>query len=116
MTRSLLLVLTACLALPGQVPKPKPRPSTQLAFPATLDADAARASRDRALDWLVRNQRKDGSWAHGVITGLLDSGYAVASFYDWKLGANALAIMALRRCPETPARIAALRKAIRWFT
>lgn len=114
--RTLLLVLAGCLAMPGQVPELKPRPSAQLDFPATLDADAARSSRDRALDWLVRNQRKDGSWAHGVMTGLLDSGYAVVSFYDWKLGANAVAIMALRRCPETPERVAALRRAIRWFT
>ncbi|MAB90470.1 MAG: hypothetical protein CMJ90_13570 [Planctomycetes bacterium] len=114
--RFLPVMLAACLSLSGQVPDLKPRPSAQLDFPSTLDADAARASRDRALGWLVRNQREDGSWAHGVITGLLDSGYAVSAFYDWKLGANALAIMALRRCPQTPARLAALRKAIRWFT
>lgn len=112
--RAYLMLLLVAVTLPAQVPTPKP--SRQLDFPATMDAAAAGTSRDRALEWLVKTQRKDGSWASGVITGLLDSGYSVASFYDWKLAANALAIMALRRCPETRARRAALDAAIRWFT
>lgn len=100
----------------AQVPAPKPNPSKQLAFPATMKPADAAPVRDQALAWLIERQRKDGSWAAGVITGLIDSHYSVASFYDWKLAANALAIQALATCPETPKRRAALDRALRWFT
>ncbi len=114
--RSLLPLLLAPILLSAQeTDRPVP-PSRQLDFPEKMTTDAARGSLDRALEWLVTTQKSDGSWASGVITGLLDSGYSVASFYDWKLGANALAMMTLRRADETPPRKTALDRAIRWFT
>lgn len=84
--------------------------------PDTLDGESALASLDRGLAWLVRTQHSNGSWASGVIEGLIDSGYSVASFYDWQLGAHAIACMALGRAKETPERRRALERGIRWLT
>jgi hypothetical protein len=83
---------------------------------STLDEAAARASLDKALQWFVSTQNANGSWASGVIEGLIDSQYSVASYYDWQLAANALGSLALLRSPETKARRAALDKSLRWLT
>ena len=113
---AMVVALLAIEIVVGQPTSSASKASKQIDVPSALDATAAAACRDRALAWLVKTQNADGSWAAGVITGLLDSGYSVASFYDWKFAANALAIMALKRCPETPERRAALEKSLRWFT
>jgi hypothetical protein len=39
----------------------------------------------------------------------------VSSWYDWQVGANALACMALMESPETPERRAALEKGLHWL-
>ncbi len=92
------------------------KPPAHKSVPKTLGSKEARLSRDRALAWLVKTQNKDGSWARGVIVGLIDSGYSVASFYDWQYAANALACMALLRSDETPARRLALEKGLNWIS
>jgi hypothetical protein len=84
-------------------------------IPRELGRDEAAAALDRALDWLVATQRPDGSWATAVVEGLLDSGYSVASYHDWKVAANAVALMALRRGPETVERRTAWRRGLHWF-
>jgi hypothetical protein len=79
------------------------------------DAAEARAGRDRALAFLVDSQNPDGSFASGAIEGVHDTGYSVASFYDWQVATHALVVLALVECPETRARRAALDRAVRWF-
>jgi hypothetical protein len=75
----------------------------------------AAKARDEAIEYLLRVQNPDGSWASGAIDGILDVGYSIESFYDWQMASHALAVMALRRCPETAPRRAALEAALRWF-
>ena len=87
--------------------------------PETMSATVARAGADRALAFLVREQNADGSFASGAIEGVHDTGYCVASFYDWQFGAHCIATMALLAAPTTEQgdsdREKALGKAISWF-
>jgi len=55
------LILVAVGAAPAQVERPAGETSKALAVPKTLGAAAARASRDRALGWLVKTQNENGS-------------------------------------------------------
>jgi hypothetical protein len=81
----------------------------------TLGVAEARSAADRALRWLVENQRPDGAWSSGVLDGVLELGFSIESFYAWKVAADALACMALARAPETPERRAALERAADWL-
>lgn len=100
------LVLVPFASLPPQeVPG-------ELRTVSPMDARDARAARDRALDWLLANQREDGSWASGVMDGVQELIYSVESFYAWKVAADAIATMALLHAVETPDRRAALERAV----
>lgn len=117
--RYLALVIPLLVALAGlsggqeAAPEVAPKPAVS----RVPDRDAARVSLDRALQWFVTTQNADGSWASPVNEGLLDSlYYSVATFYDFQFATQALALMALLECEETPARRAALEKGLRWFT
>lgn len=91
-------------------------PSAQhLDVPATLSREEGRAAYERSLGWLVEKQNEDGSWAVGVLDGLLELGFSIESFYSWQVAANALACMALREAPPTPARTAALERGFAWL-
>lgn len=92
-----------------------PAARAQPDVPTTATAAEARAGVDRALAFLVAAQNPDGSFASGAIEGVHDTGYAVASFYDWQFGAHCIAIMALLAADSTPERDAALGRAIDWF-
>jgi len=92
-----------------------PLAAQHLEVPATLGPEEARAALERSLDWLVENQNADGSWAVGVLDGLLELGFSIESFYAWQVASNALACLALREAPETPARRAALEQGIAWL-
>jgi len=81
-----------------------------------LAAEPAAAARDRALAFLVDRQHHDGSFACASMEGLLDSEYSVESYYAWQVGAHELALMALLLTPPTPARDAALHRAVAWLT
>ena len=83
--------------------------------PDTVDAAAARAGVDRALGFLLDTQRDDGAFGHGVLQNLLDSGFAVETYYDYHLAACALACLALLEADETPDRLAALQKGLRYL-
>jgi hypothetical protein len=83
--------------------------------PATLGPAEARAALGRSLDWLVSSQNADGSWARGVLDGLLELGFSIESFYSWQVAAHALACLALLGAPETPARRSALERGIAWL-
>lgn len=92
-----------------------PIAAQHLAVPATLGPEEGRAARERALAWLLENQNEDGSWAHGVLDGLLELGFSIESFYSWQVAANALTCMALREAPATPERSAALERGLTWL-
>jgi hypothetical protein len=83
--------------------------------PATLGPTEGRAARDKALAWLVANQNEDGSWARGVLDGLLELGFSIESFYAWQVASNALACSALRVAPPTPERTRALERGTLWL-
>ncbi len=84
-------------------------------IPERLGPAEAGAAVDRALAWLVRTQRPDGSWAAGVLDSLAELGYSVESYYSWKVAADALACLALLHAPETPERRAALERGVGWL-
>lgn len=111
------MLLSLTLSAESQTSKPtSAKKLRHESVPKTMPADVARISRDKALDWLVSTQNKNGSWAQGVIVGLIDSGYSVASFYDWQYAACSLACQSLLQCEETPARRQSLEKGLKWLT
>lgn len=103
----LLAGAAAWLPLPAQPPAPA------AADPAT--PAAARASIDRAVDFLVRTQRDNGAWGTGAAESYLEPGYEVETYYAWHLAAHALAVSALLRVPETPVRRACLERAVHYL-
>ena len=82
-----VLAALCCMALASSCASPGPgnaglSTSTHhsvLALPETMNHAEARACMDRAMQWLVSHQNKDGSWGSSVMEGLLDSQYSVAS-------------------------------------
>ena len=92
-----------------------PLGAQHLEVPATLGAEEAREALGRSLEWLVTTQNPDGSWAVGVLDGMLELGFSIESVYAWQVASNALACLALREAPETPARRAALERGIGWL-
>jgi hypothetical protein len=96
-------VLAAAAAFTGAAPAA----AQHIDVPATLGRAEAEGALVRSLDWLVANQNEDGSWAVGVLDGLLELGFSIETFYAWQVAANALACKALLVAPETPARRAA---------
>lgn len=111
---ALAAVAVADPAVSG-APAQEVAPRAPAEVPATLDASAARRASDRALAWLLGAQRADGSWGSGALDSTLELGYSVETYYDWNLAACALGVMALRAAPETPQRLEALERGVRWL-
>lgn len=103
------IVLAATLASGTRAALPDARSG-----PTATQAQA-RAGLDRVLAYLLGVQRENGAWGYGVTQGLLDSGYAVTSWYDWQVGAHSLALVALMESPDTPQRRAALERGFDWL-
>lgn len=103
------LVLAALAAVAGS-----PR-AQHTDVPRTLSPTEGRAALVKGLDWLVANQNEDGSWATGVLDGVLEQGFSIETFYSWQVAANGLACMALREAPETPERLRALERGLEWL-
>jgi len=78
-------------------------------------AAAARAGVDRAVGFLLQHQNDEGSWGTSSCDTLSEMSYSVETHHAWNVAAHALATMALREAPETPARREALDKAVRWL-
>ena len=106
-----LLAALLCAATAGAQEQPevvrKLRP-----VPETMTRDEAKSVLTRALAFLTDSQKEDGSWGSGANENLAELGYSVSTYYDWKMGAHALAVMALTECEETPERRVALERAV----
>lgn len=116
------MVFAACVA--AQVPAVQtPAPSllaTQDPAPAQAPLQlrsraAALSGIDKALEFFVATQNADGSWGSKSCDTTLEMVFAVETHYAWSVAAHSLATVALLRAPETPARRAALDKAVRWL-
>ena len=120
MIRPVCLLLLAVLAAPAvgqENPEPRFGAAGERAREVAGQASREEAvlGRDLALDYLVRAQNQDGSFASGAIEGVVDINYSVASFYDWQLATHALVLLALLKSPPNDDRAAALEKALDWF-
>ena len=105
--RSLIAVVllgAGAIAQDGSVP-PVPPGSRQ----------AAQAGVDRALEFLVGTQHPDGSWGSTSCETTMEMSFSIETHYAWSVAAHGLATMALLGAKETPARRAALDKAVRWL-
>lgn len=116
MRRWLVSTVFLCAALGSASARENPLvPAGRAGVPATLDAEAARGTATRCLDWLLANQRQSGAWAHAVVGDSWEAGFAVETHYCWQIAASSLANMALLAAPPTEARTAALEKGLRWL-
>ncbi len=99
--------------------KESPAPSTMKAAPGrapvTMSASQALTAYDRSLNYLVRAQNKDGSWAAAIPGLSAEASFSVETHYAWKYTSHALAVMAFLHAPETTTRRAALLNGIRWM-
>ncbi|MBI5364168.1 MAG: hypothetical protein HZA53_13390 [Planctomycetes bacterium] len=112
-----LLVAGAARAQqPTEAPK-KPSPEATAAERAARSPDDARTVMTKATRFLLKEQRKDGSWCSDAIETLSEAqfGFALETWYCFKLGANGLAIQALLVLDDTPEHRAALEKALQYF-
>lgn len=76
---------------------------------------AAQAAIDKSLEFLVSTQNPDGSWGSKSCDTTFEMVFAVETHYAWNVAAHGLAVMALLQSKETPARRAALDRAVRWL-
>jgi len=83
--------------------------------PETMAREEVHAPLDRAVHYLLVNQRKDGAWGSRAPETVLELGFAPESFYSWQLASQGLAAMALAAVPKTPERERALKRAIDWL-
>lgn len=104
-------------ATPAAPPQVKPSSEAYAALYAAQTADDARTVLQRAVKFLLEKQNKDGSWCSDAIETLSEAsfGFAVETWYCFKLGANGLAIQALLAVDETPERRASLERAVRYL-
>ena len=108
----MIVPLLTALALAAQEPALGP---DRAELPAEVSVDDALTSMKRAVDWLLETQHEDGSWASPAMEGVLEMGFSVETYYAWQVAANALAVLALARIEETPARRAALESGLRFL-
>jgi hypothetical protein len=99
-----IVLLAAGAAAQGEAPPPSPG-----------SREAALAAVDRAIDFFVRTQNHDGSWGSTSCETTMEMSFAVETHYAWSVAAHGLATMALLGAKETPARRAALDRAVRWL-
>lgn len=111
--RAGLLALFGLVALAvAQVPPTTPVP---VAAAESASHAAAVRARDRAIEFLVTTQNPDGSWGSTSCDTTMEMVFAVETHYAWNVAAHSLAVMALRRAPETPQLRAVLDKAVKWL-
>ena len=81
----------------------------------TRAGEDVRAPLERAVNYLLANQRAGGSWGSHAPGSVLELGFAPESYYAWQVASHGLASMALAAVPPTPERDAALERAIDWL-
>jgi hypothetical protein len=78
-------------------------------------ADEGRSSIRKAAEFLLHEQREDGSWGSGAIDSVQFAGFSPETYYAFKMAANGLGFMALASIEETPERRAALERSLTWL-
>jgi hypothetical protein len=78
-------------------------------------ADEARTSVKKAGEYLVKEQKPDGSWGTGAIDSVQFVGFSPETYYAFKMAANGLGFMALASLDETPERRAVLDRSLEWL-
>ena len=117
-TVSALAALLLALAEPAPAqapPAPAAAPANPVARSFEVGADDARTSIRNAAQWLLANQKDDGSWGHGSLESVQVGFFSPETHYAFKLAANGLALMALLAIDETPERRAALERGVDWL-
>ena len=78
-------------------------------------ADEARTSVRKAGDYLLKEQKPNGSWGTGTIDSVQFVGFSPETYYAFQMAANGLAFIALASLEETPAHRAALERSLEWL-
>ncbi len=86
-----------------------------LDVPASMTPAQARLANDRALAWILSNQREDGRWGSNVAETLSVIGFSIETFHAWHLAANSLCVLALMECEPTPERDGALERGLAYL-
>jgi hypothetical protein len=73
------------------------------------------APQAKAIQYLVGDLNEDGSWGTERPVSILETGFALETYYSWQLAAHTLNVMALAAVPETPDIRAALDKSVEWM-
>jgi len=78
-------------------------------------ADGARTSVKKAVDYLLREQKPDGSWGSGAADSVQFLMFSPETFHAFQMAANGLAFMSLAAVEETEPRRAALERSLEWL-
>src|SRR5689334_8394888 len=95
LSASAVPAVLAVLALSAvQEPPRKPSPEAPAAASAAQSPDDARTVMKRAVDFLLKDQRPDGSWCSNAHETLSEAQYdfSLETWYCFKMGANGLAV------------------------
>ena len=109
-------MLSALLLAFAPITVQETAPQTPAKGQLAVDADEARTRITRAVRWLAENQHEDGSWGTGAIDSVQFVGFSVETYYDFQLGANAVAFLALRAVERSEKNDAALQRSFQWLS
>lgn len=109
-------IVWALLQSTGAAPSATAVPPQAVAPRAHVySADEARSAVQRAVRWLLSQQKPDGSWGEGSADSVQMLWASPETHYAFKIGAHALVCMALLEIEETPERRTALERGLKWL-